>query len=248
MARSLPTVLMAASVLMPAVALADSPVRLTRPVEGATLIPGRTVTIAWEPTGDWLEASEVPIEEWEAFLSVNGGHSYPYRITPHLDADLSTFHFPVPRVISDDVRILIRLGNELREVGFEMPQRFSIAPPGPLLALRQPSVAFADRSSGRGEAARPGERGVRMWVEGTRRGENLRVRTAGDTSSVRGRSLRAGELRLLAFIAPRHQSAWTPQIASGPSGRLLADAEASALPGSALRATSILLLIRRSNS
>ncbi len=65
----------------------------------------------------WWSAESLPpfVEEWEAFLSVDGGKFYAYRITPHLEADLRQFTFEVPNVETDQARILIRAGDERRE-------------------------------------------------------------------------------------------------------------------------------------
>src|SRR5579885_3146026 len=69
------------------------PVRLVSPGRGAILQAGSTAVLEWMPDSclahdDW--------EEWEAFLSVDGGTSYPFRITPHLDRDLREIRFKVP--------------------------------------------------------------------------------------------------------------------------------------------------------
>src|SRR4051795_4705942 len=62
------------------------PVRLVSPQAGATLTAGSTVELEWAPLAQLTQLKDA--EEWEAFLSLDGGRTYPIRITPHLDLDL----------------------------------------------------------------------------------------------------------------------------------------------------------------
>src|SRR5258708_1421835 len=73
-------------------------------------------------------AFEGGANEWEAFLSVDGGHYYAIRITPHLDADVRSFVWRVPNVVSRNPRILIRVGDERSERAIELPGAFTIVP------------------------------------------------------------------------------------------------------------------------
>ncbi|MFN7962223.1 MAG: hypothetical protein U0002_13220 [Thermoanaerobaculia bacterium] len=120
---------------------------------------------------DWTLAAglELPREvvEWEAFLSLDGGASYPFRLTPHLDLARHRLSFTVPMVASEEARLLLRFGNEFREIELELPQRFRIEPP--LL----PRASLPRLAEGRGEPARPGGPGVVAWVEGSRDGSAL---------------------------------------------------------------------------
>ena len=88
-----PMLLMAIAVLaLPAVAAAgpdinvrpahELPVELIRPMVGEVLVGGRQATVAWRPL---RELEQLGIDEWEAFLSFDGGRHWPVRITPHLD-------------------------------------------------------------------------------------------------------------------------------------------------------------------
>jgi hypothetical protein len=58
------------------------PVELAAPAGGATLVAGSTAMIEWAPLARWRELGKV--DEWEAFLSLDGGATYPVRLTPHL--------------------------------------------------------------------------------------------------------------------------------------------------------------------
>ena len=216
----------------------ELPVELIRPMPGEVLVGGRDATVEWRPL---RELEVLGIDEWEAFLSYDGGRHWPVRITPHLDIELSTFRFVVPHIPSDDVRLMLRFGDERRETGYELPMALrsvviqgSWAPP--------PSAAGSA-----GEAARPGVPGVVLWVEGDRGGRGISIRTAGWTP----RSLRANaeaSLALWTALAPperrlsqsaidrAQESAPTP-----PARRIPLSA------GAPVRALFLLLLLCRRN-
>jgi hypothetical protein len=176
--RTLPAWLLPATVLAamagpPAAAQAEPlrrataapAVELLSPRPAIPLVAGSTAVLQWAPLP--ALAGLPAREEWEAFLSLDGGKSYTFRITPHLDSDLQRTLWEVPSVASADVRLLLRFGDDRRETAIELPQRFTIsAAPGPLLALG-PRASLSRR---RGEAARPEDAGVVAWTEGSRRG------------------------------------------------------------------------------
>ena len=137
---------------------------------GAVLRGGTRATVAW--SADRLPAF---VEEWEAFLSVDGGAYYGYRVTPHLDADRREFTFEVPNVDATNARILIRAGNEHREIELETSASFVIQR-DPARALAEPPVQIIEEK--RGEAARAGDRGVIEWIDGDREGRQLVERSA----------------------------------------------------------------------
>ena len=147
--------------------------RRRRPEPGALLAPagagialraGALAEIAWEPLGAFERLEKA--EEWEAFLSLDGGAHYTVRITPHLDCDLRRVLWRVPATPTGDARILLRFGDEHRETAVELPQRFAIiaAPP------ESPGLEPVRLSLRRGEPALPGGEGVVAWVEGDRHG------------------------------------------------------------------------------
>src|SRR6185295_14015406 len=71
---------------------------------------------------------------------------------------------------TSEARLLLRFGDERREVYLELPQRFSIAAaPG-----AEGAFTFASVAATAGEPALPGHAGVVAWVEGSRRGGSLR--------------------------------------------------------------------------
>src|SRR3954470_11885398 len=173
-------VLAALVLALPALAFAgetDAPVRLVAPQAGATLAAGSTAEIEWAPVAGF--AGLPKSEEWEAFLSVDGGATYPVRITPHLDSDLRRFRFQVPPIPTANARILLRFGDERRETVVELPERFAItAAP---VAAPEEMFPLAWTAFAAGEPALPGHAGVVSWVEGSRRGGGLRQVVATET-------------------------------------------------------------------
>ncbi len=174
-----------------AAAPAGTAIELLAPQAAIPLVAGSKAVLQWAPRPGLatLPASE----EWEAFLSLDGGKSYGFRITPHLDSDLRQILWDVPDTASADVRLLLRFGDERRETVIELPQRFTIAPVSPISALTATpaiiavsaitamlpsSAARAMLATHPGEAARPGDQGVNVWAEGSRRGTARREMVA----------------------------------------------------------------------
>ncbi len=223
-------------------------VELVAPRASATLVAGSMAELEWAPGGRF---SRLPaVEEWEAFLSLDGGATFPLRITPHLDQDLRRFRFQVPPFATADARILLRFGDERRETAVELPARFAIAAPSGLHLL-ETSFPFARQAAAPGEPARPGHAGVVAWVEGTRRGGGLRQVVAVSPFGLRAQ-LDPPETRTEAAVLT---SAPAPQQPTGP---VPGDA-AAATPSTGRRtplgrpgtgpdlASDILLLIQRQN-
>jgi len=143
------------------IAHADA-LHLVAPANGATLRGGSSAELRWS-------AAQLPAnaEEWEAFLSIDGGKYYAFRVTPHLDIDLRRFTFVVPNVDTRNARILIRTGNEEHETHFESQFRFTI--------VRDSRAEEAVRvlRFERGEAARDGDPAVVAWADGARNGSGV---------------------------------------------------------------------------
>jgi hypothetical protein len=130
---------------------------ISAPRAGETLHGGSFAQLTW--SADHLPSN---VEEWEAFLSIDGGAHYAFRITPHLNLSLRSVSWMVPNVDTPDARILIRLGDEKHERHFEPGFSFAIvrdatdsSPPLTIVAKR-------------GEAARDGDDPVVAWSEGDR--------------------------------------------------------------------------------
>jgi hypothetical protein len=201
-------------------AFASAPL-LTAPQAGAELTAGSLATVGWEnPPPD--------AEEWEAFLSLDGGRTYPMRITPHLDLSIRRFSFKVPEFPTRDARILLRFGDERREVVVETPQRFAIHPGAVFLETGSWAASLRTAPS-RGEEARPGDPGVVVWIEGARDGSGLReVLAEVATFSPSPRSIERSRRPWIPLLRPsrRHQTGlaapaisseatWTP-LPQGP--------------------------------
>jgi hypothetical protein len=180
-----------------AAAPAADPVRLLAPTGGTELRAGSLAEIAWEADAPWIGSRG--IEEWEAFLSLDGGAHYTVRITPHLDLGLRRVLWRVPPAPTADARLLLRFGDEHQETVLELPQRFSIA--GPV----EPGLGAVpvEISLRRGEPARPDESGVVAWVEGDRAGGRLRSVVAAEPPAAHAPcSVEEGQGREVLAVAP----------------------------------------------
>lgn len=234
-----PTRLFFAATLLVTALSAQGGVRavLHSPRAGDVLRGGERATIAWS-------ASDLPafVEEWEAFLSVDGGRYYAYRITPHLELDRREFTFEVPNVETEKARILLRAGDERREIELELPQTFAIRPDRALAMAEEDRELIEEE---RGEAAREGDRGVVEWVDGERDGTGLVERDAFDRrlTITRPHSRETNPQLTAATSAP------SGSFARGPASTLdLVPASAAARPAPASRdGRAVLLACRRLN-
>jgi len=216
------------------------PLRLLAPWDGAQLAAGDMADLEWAP----LAELDRGVKEWEAFLSLDGGATYPVRITPHLDQDVRRIRWQVPPFPTEDARLLLRLGDEQhQETAVELPVRFSIAasPAGLLLS--------ASRSATRGEPALPGQAGVVAWVEGSRRGGGLRQRIADEPPCLKpGFALPSTHIEAVEASPFVPEAAGPGPAASAPpvpsAGRQPAATRAGASPAFV---SDILLLIQRQN-
>jgi hypothetical protein len=174
---------LAGSVLAAAARAGAVPVAWVSPPAGAVWNAGESVTLEWRRTGSWPR--EIHVEEWEAFLSLDGGHTFPVRLTPHLDADLRAVRVSVPSFPSANARLLLRFGDERREVEWLVPGGFTIR----AARLEAPGlpdgVAALPLEEERGEAARAGDPGVVFWAEGRRDGGEWRLASAAPVSGWR---------------------------------------------------------------
>lgn len=216
----------------------EIPAEVLSPADGAILVAGQEATIAWR-AGEGLASAGV--DEWEAFLSFDGGRHWPVRITPHLDADLTSFDFVVPPVASAQVRLMLRFGDERRESGYVLPIRLRTVVPAH--AWSPPKAPAWEL----GEAARPGAPGVVLWVEGPRDGQDPETREATWAPPSLG-EMRPAQLVARPLLAPpeRRSLAALAEPAGGqapgePSGT---DPRA---PDGPLLALPLLLLLRRRN-
>jgi len=224
-----------------------APVELVSPRPGATLAGGSEADLEWAPLEPFVQLTGV--EEWEAFLSFDGGRTYPVRITPHLDRDLRRVRWQVPGIPTNDARLLLRFGDERRETYLRLPQRFSIAV-APGMERTFTLAALGSQAPAAGEPALPGHPGVVAWMEGSRRGGAVRLRVAPERPSWRRSfSLPGGHARTAALLPEEAPANPLAPRADG-TGVALASTDPVRLQGStqAPRFTiDVLLLTQRQN-
>jgi hypothetical protein len=210
------------------------PLRLVAPASGTTLRGGSVAELRWS-------AGELPrdAEEWEAFLSVNGGGYYAFRITPHLDIELRTFTFIVPNVDAREARILIRAGDEKRETHFESRGSFAIVRDPRAEALIPPPLEL-----GHGEAAREGERPVLSWTEGPRSGVGVTQRSSTALPPASLRALTTLACAADADLTPPANQLYTLPVAETDRAQ---DRVRARLPETLPRTVDLLLVCRRRN-
>jgi len=155
--RSATASLFAATLLAGTAARANPPVspfspRLASPAARSVVSPGETVRIA-------IAGAPAGAQEWEAFLSLDGGRSYPLRVTPHLPIGEPSFPWMVPSLPSGDARVKIRFGVGGAEREFVLGESFSIA------GRRRGALVAPDRSA-IGASPAAGEEGTVAWVDG----------------------------------------------------------------------------------
>jgi len=156
-----------------ALPLSAAELRVASPRAGEVVRGGDALTVEW--TAGALPAHA---EEWEAFLSIDGGRYYAFRVTPHLDLKLRRAQFVVPNVATSRARILIRTGDERDEHAYELPWTFTI-----VRSDRAEPIAAAAAARTRGEPAREGDPGVIAWAEGDRAGTRVTVQRGAAESS-----------------------------------------------------------------
>lgn len=91
---------------------ADGPkyaARLISPTLGQVLYPGQQVRVEWKTV---LPSVDLSWCELELYLSVDGGATFPFRITPQLDPRAAFFYWTVPNMPTNAAVLDIRFGCE----------------------------------------------------------------------------------------------------------------------------------------
>jgi hypothetical protein len=84
----------------------DRPARLTPSLSGSVVRAGDLLDLAFRfPAG-------IEPDEWEAYLSLDGGETYPVRLTGERSPASTRLVVRAPNLPSDSARILIRAGGE----------------------------------------------------------------------------------------------------------------------------------------
>lgn len=82
---------------------AAEPAHVFSPRPGDTLWVGSTVDVSWHPLP--TEAKEM-----ELFLSLDGGATYPLRLTPQMAPGLTSWRWSVPNLPTEKARLRLRVG------------------------------------------------------------------------------------------------------------------------------------------
>jgi len=220
-----------------AVAVQAAPsVELIAPRAGTVLEGGSETTLTWS-------ASSLPAhaEEWEAFLSFDGGRYYAARITPHLDAGRRSFRWRVPNVAASDVRILLRVGDERQERAIEFPETFRIVARVVSLDIAEVHASLTEAA---GESALPAAPPVVEWVSGDRRGAGLVTSHHRDATTLDRREMADGETGDVAGYFSSHSSLHRPLIAEATTIRSTSSTAGKPPVG---RTRPLLLLLTRLN-
>jgi hypothetical protein len=96
--------------------------RLISPVAGQVLLPGQQVRVEWKTS---LPNVDLAWCELELYLSVDGGASFPFRITPQLDPRATFFYWTVPNIPTTKAVLDVRFGCEGTYPESYSPQRLS---------------------------------------------------------------------------------------------------------------------------
>jgi len=195
-----------------------APVRLVAPVDGGALQAGSMAELAWEPLPGFSRLAKT--DEWEAFLSLDGGAHYTLRITPHLDLDLHRVLWQVPAAPTRDARLLLRFGDEHLEAAYELPQRFSITASPEALVEAVAAATPVRLAFRRGEPALPGQAGVVAWVEGSRRGDGSRSVEAAEPPSAQSRPSMAESAAETAFLEAAGGPGFDPAAQAGSARQI----------------------------
>jgi hypothetical protein len=98
--------------------LAGTPVarassRFSSPSAGESLAPGAVVEVRWTSPCSALRARD--LDEAELVLSLDGGRTFPVRVTPELESCASRVVWTVPALPAEHARLALRAGAEERD-------------------------------------------------------------------------------------------------------------------------------------
>lgn len=100
----------AVALLGAAASLAASEPAFLSPSRAEALAPGAVVTVEWRSACE----SDIPpgFDEAELVLSLDGGLTYPIRVSRELDPCETTHSWHVPSIATDSARLALRMGEE----------------------------------------------------------------------------------------------------------------------------------------
>ena len=83
--------------------------KLISPTAGQVLFPGQQFRVAWK---SMLPNVDLSYCEAEIYLSLDGGNTFPFRLTPPLDPNIGFFYWTVPNTPTNAAVLDIRFGCE----------------------------------------------------------------------------------------------------------------------------------------
>ena len=213
-------------------ARASTDARLIEPAAHAEVVAGETLFLTWD-------AANVPpeVEEWEAFLSVDGGRTYPIRITPHLNAGIRRFAWTVPLLPGADVSILLRLGDERAEHEIAFLNRLHIRRTIP------PEMLFRENVVRKTATLDDHGQTLTEWIDGPRDGSVLQRVVVSATALGAAHHLTQREPHALALV---RSNCGRIEPAANVS-RLIETSRTAPRPPSQSRNVDLLTLARRLN-
>jgi hypothetical protein len=108
--------------------------RLISPTAGQVLSPGQQFRVEWKAA---LPNVDYSYCEMELYLSLDGGMTFPYRITPSLDPHARFFYWTVPNTPTNAAVLDIRFGCE----GY-YPESYSPQTASPFVIARSPGELY----------------------------------------------------------------------------------------------------------
>lgn len=118
----------ALAILVASSPVAGSPARVETPTAGAEVVIGSLVEVSWR-------ALPPQAKEMELYLSLDGGATYPLRLTPQLPPGLDRLRWCVPNLPTPAARLRMRVGIPGRgEVDAEPSPVFRIVAEGQVTA------------------------------------------------------------------------------------------------------------------
>jgi hypothetical protein len=129
--------------------------RIVAPAAGTIVRAGDTVRVSWTP----LPAD---VEEFELLLSVDGGSTFPLRLTVSLDPALTSYTWRVPNLPAGAARLTLRVGIAGEEIVLGPGPRFEVAGDS---AAPTGKITFQGGEwwTTEGVAVQPHELGVEPW-------------------------------------------------------------------------------------
>lgn len=85
---------------------------LDGPAAGARLEPGASVELTWTLPSPDADAGAGSPAEMELILSLDGGRTYPLRVTRRLDPEATGWRWDVPFLPTDHARLALRMGSD----------------------------------------------------------------------------------------------------------------------------------------